>query len=346
MAVFDQARLLDGMRRSWNHGERLALVWTATPDALRVLMVERSTFLALCRDRPQLWSERRYRAPPQLLELARTLGRAGRVVTVVLAGRPDAALHARMEKLVERFSVRLHLRRPVALVDLVGFSKLGPLEQLVRLAALEQAVGRAEVTLARACHGFAPMRTTTGDGFYIWDPENGTSGATKLLALVLATFVHFGAAGRESGFDPRALKASLGIGACFTFHRVAARTPQEDTFVVGAVTVEIARLMAACRPGQILLGTGAEHRRLGDWGVATTAVNEMFEAGGAADIALRAELTGSRHTDGGPQLDRYVVRAKHGWTYPAVNLAARATIAGKPEVLRLGLCTPAANRAA
>ena len=53
MAVFDQPRLLDGMRRTWNHGERLALVWTATPDALRVLMVERATFLALCRDRPQ-----------------------------------------------------------------------------------------------------------------------------------------------------------------------------------------------------------------------------------------------------------------------------------------------------
>lgn len=334
------------MRRAWNHGDRLALAWTAVPGSLRVLMVERSAFLTLCRARPNLWSDDRYHPPAMLRDLAAELGTATRLVEVVLVGRVDAAVHARMESAVERFTLGLAPRQPVALVDLVGFSKLGPIDQLVRLASLEQGLCRAEAALQRASFGFTPLRTTTGDGFYLWYARGDAADAARLLALVLCTFLEFEAAGRDAGFDAGDLKATLGIGACFTFHRIAEQTPQDDTFVVGAVTVEIARLMAACRPGQILLGTGPQHRRLTTW---RAAIGELNAALGDTerdiDRRLRATLTGSRDDNGDAKLDRYTVRAKHGWTYPAVNMCAEALIADGRRV-PLGLADPHERTAA
>jgi hypothetical protein len=349
MAVFDQKLLLERLRRTWRDGDRLALGWTAVRGALRVLMAERGAFLGLCRAHPELWARPRYRDPATLRGLAAQLGAAARVVEVVVVGAADAALHARMETLVERFAIGLDPQRPVALLDLVGFSKLGPLDQLTRLTALEQSLCRAEAALARAGFGFTPTRTTTGDGFYLWDPDRATAEPARLLALVLTTFVAFAAAGRRGGFDAGALKATLGIGACFTFHRIAAGTPQDDTFIVGAVTVEIARLMEACRPGQILLGTGPRHGQLDPWRRAVARLNDALaeaDAAAAHGHRLQAELTGSRDADGTCRLDRYTVRAKHGWTYPAVNVGARATAVDDGRVTNVGLTAAAADRAA
>jgi hypothetical protein len=346
MAVFDHRLLLDRMRRAWNHGDRLALGWTAVPGSLRVLMVERSAFLSLCRARPNLRSDGRYQRPAMLCDLGAELGTATRLVEVVLVERVDAAVHARMESVVERFTLGLAPRQPVALVDLVGFSKLGPMDQRVRLASLEQRLCRAEAALERASFGFTPLRTTTGDGFYLWYPRRDTADAARLLALVLSTFLEFEVAGRDAGFDAGDLKATLGIGACFTFHRIAEQTPQDDTFIGGAVTVEIARLMAACRPGQILLGTGPQHRRLATW---RAAIRDLKAALGhmerGTDRRLLAKLTGSRNDDGGAKLDRYTVRAKHGRTYPAVNMCAEALIAHDRPV-PLGLADPHERAAA
>ena len=347
MAVFDQALLLDRLRRTWRDGDRLALGWTAVRGALRVLMAERRAFLDLCRARPELWAERRYRDPATLRALAAELGAAARVVEVVVVGDADAPLHARMETLVERFAIGLDPQRTVALLDLVGFSKLGPLDQLTRLTALEQALCRAEAALARAGFGVTATRTTTGDGFYVWDPDTTTAEPARLLALVLTTFVTFAAAGRRDGFDAGALKATLGIGACFTFHRIAAGTPRHDTFIVGAVTVETARLMEACRPGQILLGTGPRHGRLDRWRGAIARLNDaLADAGAATGHRLEAELTGSRDADGASRLDRYTVRAKHGWTYPAVNVGARATAVDGKRATTVGLTATPTGRAA
>jgi hypothetical protein len=337
MAAFDHGRLLERMRRAWNDGERLALGWTATADALRVLMVERATFLAICRARPELWSDRRFRSPAALRDLAAGLTTSARLVEIVLVGRVDAALHARMERLVARFTITLRPRRPVALVDLVGFSKRGPLDQLVQLTGLEQALCRAEASLAIAGFGFAPMRTTTGDGFYLWDPDDAVEDPARLLALVLATFTEFDAADLGDGVDARLLKATLGVGACFTFHRVAARMPRDDTFVVGAVTVELARLMNACAPGQILLGTGERHRRVATWQTAIAALNRALGGPATGRLRLRASLTGAPDVAGVPQVARLTVRAKHGWTYPAINLVAAARRADDgPGARRLG----------
>ena len=310
MATFDHGGRLERIWRGWEDGERSALGWAATTDALRVLMVKRAALLSICRARPELWSDRRFRSPAALRDLAADLATAACVVEVALVGCVDAALHARLERLVERFTITLRPRRPVALVDLVGFSKRDPRDQLAQLTGLEQALCRAEAGLAAADFGFTPVRTTTGDGFYLWDLGDGV--------------------------DARLLKATLGVGTCFTFHRVAARMPQNDTFVVGAVTVELVQLMAACAPGQILVGTGEQSRRLKIWEAAIPALNQSFGGTAAGRLRLRAALTGSSDGLGMRRVARLSVRAKHGWTYPTSNSVAAARRAQGPRVRHLG----------
>lgn len=156
------------------------------------------------------------------------------------------------------------------------------------------------------------------------------------MGLVLATFVEFDAADLGNGVDARLLKATLGVGTCFTFHRVAAWKPQNDTFVVGAVTVELAQLMAACAPGQILVSTGEQSRFLKIWEAAIAAQNQSFGGTAAGRPRLRAALTGSSDGLGLRCVARLSVRTEHGGTYPAVNSVAAARRAQEPRVRHLG----------
>ncbi len=320
MAAFDHELLRERLRRAWQHGAFLSLAWSAERDGLLVLLVERRVFLDACRREPSLWSERRYRAASELLARRREFGDAARLVRVVLAGRPDAALGRRMEGIVQRYSIGLSRRRAVALVDLVNFTRLSPFEQLARLAGLEQALCRAEAALAAARIAFAPVRTTTGDGFYLWEDRGSAPSEVPLLMLILLTFAGFVDAGESEGYGAGDLKACLGIGACFNLHRIARQQPQDDTFIVGEITFELARLMNACRPGQLLVGLGRDGRRLADWTSAVTRCNVQFDRPASFEHNITARLTAEEPPGEAARVRRYDVRAKHGWTYTAANL--------------------------
>lgn len=321
MAVFDHALLIAQLQRRWRFGDWLAAAWSAERDALRVLMVERHAYLRACREQPELWSSGRFRDGRDFRHLQRRFGDDAAIVQVVLVGRLDASLIERMEDIVGRFSIALHRRRAVALVDLVGFSKLEPMVQLVRLAGLEQALCRAEMALGQSGLRFVPTRTTTGDGFYLWDDVGCESEEAILLALVLLTFAFFDDGGRRDGYRASDLKACLGIGACFNLHRVEQMEPQRDTFIVGAVTIELARLMQACRPGRIFLGLGHHERWLSTWVDAVARGNRHLTA--AARFAGRT-TQGEISSAGDGSEDRrpteYEIRAKHGMCYTALNV--------------------------
>ncbi|MFW5678821.1 MAG: hypothetical protein ACOC3D_01025, partial [Pseudomonadota bacterium] len=230
----------------------------------------------------------------------------------------------KIDALVARYAVALSAPRPVLLFDLVGFTTLAPTAQLIRLAALERSLSEAESALAARDLPLELRRTTTGDGFFVWDESASTEIDGRMLALLLLTVALFGRHGRGREFDTDAIKATAGIGRYWHLHRIEHGQPQADGYIVGEVTIELARLMGECLPGHVMLALGHQARNMERLARGVRDANHLLATctivfGGE----LRARLA-ARRTSGG-RLEPAVrsFRAKHDWVYHAVDLAIR-----------------------
>jgi hypothetical protein len=326
MAVFDRSTLIAGMQRAWAFGERFALAWSLSGGAVRVLFLERDAYLAVRRADPSSWNVPLHRSAAALAALRSDHHGAATVVQVTCAGTLPVRQSAHIDALVGRYAVTLSAPRPVLLFDLVGFTTLTPTAQLLRLAALERALSEAEGALVAHDLPLELRRTTTVDGFFVWDESATTDIDGRMLALLLLTVAMFGRQGRDRQFDTDALKATAGIGRYWHLHRIEHGQPQADGYIVGEVTIELARLMGACHPGHVMLALGHQARNIDRLARGVRAANQVLETcattlGGE----LRARLAARR--DPGGRLEPAVqsFRAKHGWVYRAVDLAIRMT---------------------
>jgi hypothetical protein len=98
-------------------------------------------------------------------------------------------------------------------------------------------------------------RSSSGDGFYIWNRDHGLEANVNLyhfMHLVLADNA-IARSKTTSNAVPR-LRACFHVGSCYEFHQAEGLNPTMHDFIVGDVTIELARMIEAAMPGQILVG--------------------------------------------------------------------------------------------
>ncbi len=91
--------------------------------------------------------------------------------------------------MVKRYSITYVPNRGVCLFDIVGFSLLPPFEQMMQLNSLSYSLNSAQSKLLTKRIGVDFSRTTTGDGFYIWNRDLTLEGNVNLyhfMQLALA----------------------------------------------------------------------------------------------------------------------------------------------------------------
>jgi len=148
--------------------------------------------------------------------------------------------------------------RAFALVDICGFSVLQPKDQLAHLLSLDNAVRSAIRRCRGICTGLgiSPSfsRSSTGDGYYIWHEQPGIPADLGVFALLVAIMTQSEVM-RAKGIFSMRLKGSFAIGEVFTFFDRL--SPDSGHYAgqnaVGPVTNDLARLIAAARPSQILV---------------------------------------------------------------------------------------------
>jgi hypothetical protein len=99
----------------------------------------------------------------------------------------------------------------VILLDAVGFSLLSPLEQVVQLNSLSCSVNAAYAKLLDREININFARTTTGDGFYIWNRMRGMAGNVELYQLMQFILAD-NALARERAVDKSGVPS---LRACF-----------------------------------------------------------------------------------------------------------------------------------
>lgn len=263
IVVLDQ--LLYGL---WNLGENLVFAWTPAPQGLRLLVAPHplltefaqggdDTAEAARRARllDELLATQEHLAPAHFEHIAAELGLTP--LPIALPFAPEAGLGLDLiAAIVARYGIRLVEDRAVILFDAVGFSLLTPLQQVVQLNSLSCSVNAAYAKLLDREININFARTTTGDGFYIWNRMRGIEANVELYQL-LQFILADNALARERAQRPDSvprLRACFHVGSHYEFYQSEGLNPTSFSYLVGQVTIELARMIERALPGQILVG--------------------------------------------------------------------------------------------
>lgn len=160
-----------------------------------------------------------------------------------------------IEAIIKRYSISYIEDRAVALFDIVGFSLLTPLEQVTQLNSLAFSVNSAYSKMLEKNIDISFTRSTTGDGFYIWNRDRSIQANVNLynfMHLVLADNAI--ANSKSSANTTPELRACFHIGGHYEFYQSEGLNPTIYSYIVGDVTIELARMIDCASAGQVLVG--------------------------------------------------------------------------------------------
>jgi hypothetical protein len=239
-----------------------------------------------------------------------------------------------IEKLVTRYGVSYVQNRAVALFDIVGFSLLSPFEQMTQLNSLSYSLNSAHSKMLGRELNVNFARSSTGDGFYIWNRDLGVSANTNLyhlMHLVLADNAI--ARSKAHGRTVPLLRAAFHVGSCYEFHQAEGLNPTVFSDIVGDVTIDLARMIDQAMPGQVLVGdfhavlpgdqpdTNVELDSVRFVDFAQTNLSQLngLVLSGDSIQSIKCYLTGEPAGNGSFTIRKLCIQDKHGFVHNVFN---------------------------
>jgi hypothetical protein len=242
-----------------------------------------------------------------------------------------------IEKMIRRYGISYVASRAVTLFDIVGFSLLTPFEQMTQLNSLSYSLNSAHAKMLEQDVGINFARSSSGDGFYVWNRDDGLEANVNLyhfMHIVLADNA-IARSKATSKAVPR-LRACFHVGSCYEFHQAEGLNPTMHDYIVGDVTIELARMIEAALPGQILVGEFlANHSQASpDPAQAQAHIDAVtfleraqgnldklsgLEFSGERVTAIKCYLTGESMGGGQFSIRRLTIKDKHGLSRVAYN---------------------------
>ncbi|MEM8982287.1 MAG: hypothetical protein AAGC71_04635 [Pseudomonadota bacterium] len=336
------------LHTEWGLGQQCILGWTPHEDGILILVIPHYAVAEYAAGRggqassgwqlseefiKSLLSHRRLFSEKQLRKIARLLAIEPRYLPLRQAvGRTATELEI-IEQMVKRYGISFVPSRAVALFDIVGFSLLSPFEQMTQLNSLSYSLNSAQSKLMDNQIGVSFGRSTTGDGFYIWNRDESDAANANLyrfMHLVLADNAI--AKQRATANSVPRLRAAFHVGSCYEFHQAEGLNPTIHDYIVGDVTIELARMIDKALPGQIFVGdfhvgadrnnrpSGVELDAIGfvDHAQDNLAQLEGLELSGERISSIKCYLTGEKNEQGF-NIRRLIIADKHGLSRSVYN---------------------------
>jgi hypothetical protein len=181
-------------------------------------------------------------------------------------------------------------------------------------------------------------RTTTGDGYYVWNRDLAPGSNEDLLHFLLLV-VADNAMAREAskGNTVPEIRTAFHIGSHYELYQAEGVNPTVFSYIVGDVTIELARMVDLARPGQMFIGdfqvelpAAGEHKagetvRLDTLAFLDRCNEDMARVLGvkiSGQEVRKLECRASRASDGqgGERVRRFRLTDKHGLSRNAYNL--------------------------
>ncbi len=335
------------LHKHWRLGQNVILNWCPTDDGVVVLLIPHYAVAAFSTGasnppladhetaRPSedffksLISGRRRLTARQLENVSRLLGIEPTPIKLRQKIEDSPTTEQIIEKLVKRYGISYVENRAVALFDIVGFSLLAPFEQMTQLNSLSYSINSAHSKMLAKNIGIDFGRSTTGDGFYLWNRGLGLEADIMLyhlMHLVLADNAIARSKARHNTVP--ALRSCFHVGSSYEFHQAEGLNPTLYNYIVGDVTVELARMIDRALPEQIMVGefpsSGPGRSKSPDCMPdldsiefverATQSLDQLngLELSGEKVESIKCYLTGTRLKTGDFSIRRITISDKHG----------------------------------
>lgn len=269
----------------------------------------------------------------RIAEIAELLGVDPMVIDLPFEPGRDLRLDA-IDSMIKRYSLSYVEDRAVALFDIVGFSLYSPLEQVTQLNSLSYSVNAAHSRMLSNKIDISFARSTTGDGFYVWNRDRSIQANINLYHFMHLVLADNALARRNSkGNVTPLLRTSFHVGGHYEFYQAEGLNPTVYSYIVGDVTIELARLLERAMPGQVVVGNfqvpmpDLETRRsrrvdtvqFMEKTLETLSDLNGIELAGEQIESIKCYLTGEQSQDGEFSIKKYMVTDKHGLTRQAYN---------------------------
>ena len=256
------------LRRHWRLGQNMVLCWAPDPNGLLTIVVPHyflGNFTAAQVDGDavdsdelfirQLVSQSRRTSHDQIFEVAHRLGVSTNFIKLDDDVAFDDATLDAIDSVISRYSLGFVEDRAVALFDIAEFSLFKPFQQASQLNSLSYSMNSAHTKLKREGVEVNFARTTTGDGYYVWNRDTGSYPNLDLLTFFVLVLIDNAAARSQSavGTVP-VIRAGFHVGSHYELSQAEGVNPTVFSYIVGDVTIELARLLDDAEPGGIRLG--------------------------------------------------------------------------------------------
>lgn len=363
--------LEEAIREQWRLGQNIILCWCPVPDGIQLLIAPHyflSNFSASLSDGSptdrldilngrfirRLISGCRMMNWEDFASTARRLGLESVAISGSVTGDSPQELLQAAEVLITRYGISYVESRAVLLFDIVDFSLYSPFEQTSQLSSLSYSLNSSYSKLLKKNIAVDFARTTTGDGFYVWNRTQGPRANMELFQFMLLVIADNALAQRKAnGNTVPLLRTAFHIGGHFEFYQVEGINPTLHSYIVGDVTIELARMVEIANPGQIFVGdfttltpTSAREEALMievDSQHFVQRANKYLqqlrglELSGERMESLYCQLTGETGASAGQSVRRFRIVDKHGRSRHAYNLRINIHTGGGRGPLILGM---------
>jgi class 3 adenylate cyclase len=371
--------LEQALREYWNLGQNNVLCWSINSSGISVLMVPHY-FLAqfssslentATKDRLDALNGRFVRkliAGKRQMDEVEFTGTAKRfdieptqIDLPVPVGKDQLVLQA-IESMVRRHSISYVSKRAVLLFDIVDFALFSPFEQTSQLSSLSYSLNAAFSKMLAHNINIDFARTTTGDGFYIWNRNLDAMADTHLFQFMLMVMANNAVAQSKAvGRTVPTIRTGFHVGSHYEFYQAQGVNPTMFSYIVGDVTIELARIVESAAPGQIYIGDfttnmptssrdsafliEVDSGRFVERARKHLASLKGVELSGGGIESIHCFLTGETSVAGGESIHRFKITDKHGLSRNAYNLRVNIqTTQGRPILLGSNTLSNAADR--
>lgn len=339
------------LRNHWSLGQNSILSWTPLDQSILILVVPHYAIAEYTSSRDgtmpprvsprfitELITGDRQLTITQMQKVARLLDIEATSIPLRVPLEGSEIETKIIEKMIRKYGINYIPSRAVTLFDIVGFSLLTPFEQMTQLNSLSYSLNSAHAKMLEVDVNIDFARSSSGDGFYIWNRDEGLEASVNLYHFMHIVLADNAIARSKSTSKavPR-LRACFHVGSCYEFHQAEGVNPTTHDFIVGDVTIELARMIDAALPGQILVGDFmADIEIENDKGEVTAQPNidavtflqraqgnlarlSGMELSGERVTAIKCYLTGENMGGGQFNIRRLTIKDKHGLSRVAFN---------------------------
>lgn len=258
------------LRKQWRLGQNIVLCWSSNEKGIMALLVphyflgnysagndgedgaDGSSNEAFIRrlisgerrkERDDFFEvANRFNVPPTFIKLSEPLAEDPRLIDSV-------------EQIIKRYGISYVESRAVLLFDIAEFSLYTPFELASQLNSLSYSMNSAYNKLLAQGIEINFARTTTGDGYYVWNRDI-SEGADRDLLHFLLLVITDNAIARDAskGNTVPVIRMAYHIGSHYELYQAEGVNPTVFSYIVGDVTIELARMLDLAEPRQLYIG--------------------------------------------------------------------------------------------